>query len=47
MAKSGNNINRSKEEGRGETFNKKLLGKTNNSSLTAGNTLPCIPKYLT
>ena len=27
MAKSGNNINRSEEEGRRETFNKKLLGK--------------------
>ena len=27
MAKSENNINRSEEEGRRETFNKKLLGK--------------------
>ena len=26
---SGNNINRSEEEGRGERLNKKLLGKTN------------------
>ena len=41
MAKSGNNINRSEEEGRGEAFNKKLLGKTNHSSPTAGRTLPC------
>ena len=28
-AKSGNNINRSEEKGRGERLNKKLLGKTN------------------
>ena len=47
MAKSGNNINRSEEEGRGETFIKKLLGKTNHSSLATGCNLPCIPKYLT
>ena len=47
MAKSGNNINRSEEEGRGETLTKKLLGKTNHTSLATGCTLSCIPKYLT
>ena len=30
-----------------ETLNKKLLGKTNHSSLATGCTLSCIPKYLT
>ena len=42
MAKSGNNINRSEQEGRGETLTKKLLGKTNHSSPAAGHTLQCI-----
>ena len=43
MAKSGNNINRSEEEGR--DTQQELLGKTNHSSPAAGHTLQCIVNH--